>query len=42
VVDRGHTVGLLTLENVGEYLMVRTALAEALTRPGVSEPARVV
>jgi Zn-dependent protease/CBS domain-containing protein len=29
VVDRGHTVGLLTLENVGEYLMVRTALAGA-------------
>jgi Zn-dependent protease/CBS domain-containing protein len=28
VVEHGHTVGLLTLENVGEYLMVRTALAD--------------
>jgi Zn-dependent protease/CBS domain-containing protein len=27
VVDGGRVVGLLTLENVGEYLMVRTALA---------------
>jgi Zn-dependent protease/CBS domain-containing protein len=32
VVAQGHTVGLLTLENVGEYLMVRTALAEAPDR----------
>lgn len=29
VVDHGRPVGLLTLENIGEYLMVRTALAEA-------------
>jgi hypothetical protein len=27
VVDGGQTVGLLTLENIGEFLMVRTALA---------------
>ena len=27
VVDGDRTVGLLTLENIGEYLMVRTALA---------------
>jgi len=27
VVDQGETVGLLTLENVGEFLMVREALA---------------
>ena len=25
--DQGETVGLLTLENVGEFLMVREALA---------------
>lgn len=31
VVDGSRTVGLLNLENVGEFLMVRTALAE---RPG--------
>ncbi|WP_435007096.1 site-2 protease family protein [Tundrisphaera lichenicola] len=29
VVDQGRPVGLLTLENIGEYLMIRTALAEA-------------
>jgi Zn-dependent protease/CBS domain-containing protein len=28
VVDDGRTVGLLTLENIGEYLMVRAALHE--------------
>ncbi len=28
VLDQGKTVGLLTLENVAEFLMVRTALAE--------------
>jgi CBS domain-containing protein len=28
VLDRGKTVGLLTLENVAEFLMVRAALAE--------------
>lgn len=29
VVEDGRPLGLLTLENIGEYLMVRTALAEA-------------
>jgi len=29
VVEAGRPVGLLTLENIGEYLMVHTALAEA-------------
>jgi CBS domain-containing protein len=29
VVENGQVVGLLTLENIGELLMVRTALAEA-------------
>ena len=27
VVDRGEPIGLLTLENAGEYLLVQTALA---------------
>ncbi len=31
VVDRGRPVGLLTLENVGEYLMVRAALADGIS-----------
>ena len=35
VVDQGKPVGLLTLENIGEFLMVRTALAAAK----VAEPA---
>jgi hypothetical protein len=29
VMDAGLPVGLLTLENIGEYLMVRSALAGA-------------
>jgi hypothetical protein len=29
VVEQGQPVGLLTLENIGEFLMVRTALSEA-------------
>ena len=33
VVDGSQTVGLLTLENVGEFLMVRSALAE---KPGAA------
>jgi hypothetical protein len=33
VVEGGRTVGLLTVENVGEYLMVRTALASAPGAP---------
>jgi CBS domain-containing protein len=35
VLDRGKTVGLLTLENVAEYLMVRAALAD---RPQPGRP----
>jgi Zn-dependent protease/CBS domain-containing protein len=35
VLDKGRTVGLLTLENVAEFLMVRAALAER-PRPGGS------
>lgn len=33
VVDQGRAVGLLTLENIGEFLMVRTALAAARSGP---------
>lgn len=33
VVEHGRSVGLLTLENIGEYLMVRTALKNA-SSPG--------
>ena len=36
----GQPVGLLTLENIGEYLMVRTALAGAparASRPALAE-----
>jgi Zn-dependent protease/CBS domain-containing protein len=38
VVDRGRPVGLLTLENVAEYLMVRAALADGSAR-GQGRPA---
>jgi len=39
VVDQGATVGLLTLENVGEFLMVREALAgEGNIRAGPDRP----
>jgi len=34
VLDKGKTVGLLTLENVTEFLMVRAALAERLRPDG--------
>jgi len=33
VVDQGETVGLLTLENAGEFLMIRAALAGTGTGP---------
>ena len=39
VLEHGQTVGLLTLENVGEFLMVRAALAEQPKAPG-SAPRR--
>ena len=32
VVEQGRPVGLLTLENIGEYLMVRTALTGAASK----------
>lgn len=34
VLDDGHPVGLLTSENIGEFLMVRSALANAARGPG--------
>ncbi|MBY0394884.1 MAG: site-2 protease family protein [Thermoleophilia bacterium] len=42
VVERGRPVGLLSLENVGEYLMVRTALATAGARSGSPRPGPLV
>jgi Zn-dependent protease len=33
VIDEGRTVGLLTLENIGEFLMVRAALADLQELP---------
>ena len=30
VVDRGQPIGLLTLENIGEFLMIRAALGSGL------------
>jgi Zn-dependent protease/predicted transcriptional regulator len=40
VVEHGQPVGLLTLENIGEYLMVRTALAGAASKGEQDELAR--
>jgi Zn-dependent protease len=40
VVEQGRPVGLLTLENIGEYLMVRTALGGLADGRGSKEPAR--
>ena len=37
VMEQGRPIGLLTLENIGEYLMIRTALAEAKTS-GTRQP----
>jgi hypothetical protein len=42
VVDHGETVGLLTLENIGEFLMVRTALAERSSGSEVGAKPRLV
>ena len=36
VVEQGKPVGLLTLENIGEFLMVRTALAAARSTPATA------
>jgi Zn-dependent protease len=36
VTERGEPIGLLTLENIGEYLMVRAALAESAERTNLS------
>jgi Zn-dependent protease len=40
VVEQGQPVGLLTLENIGEYLMVRTALAGTASRQEQADLAR--
>ncbi|MDR3634097.1 MAG: site-2 protease family protein [Isosphaeraceae bacterium] len=39
VVEHGRTVGLLTLENVGEFLMVRTALAGVADKSAMQQVA---
>ncbi len=39
VTEAGRSIGLLTLENVGEYLMVRTALADARAGHAAAAPA---
>jgi Zn-dependent protease/CBS domain-containing protein len=42
VVDADRTVGLLTLENVGEFLMVRAALGGPATAAGKGKPAQAL
>lgn len=40
VLDGGELAGILTMENLGEYLMIQTALGEASRdRPGKRRPA---
>ncbi|HET9698197.1 MAG TPA: CBS domain-containing protein, partial [Terriglobales bacterium] len=34
IVDNGHLVGLITIENLAEYLMVQSALAESEKKRG--------